>query len=95
MATDRKADRHTGAQVPVSARLDRPDYDHLEDRRKALGISRRAAIIRAIRDWLSPPAERITIDWEQHWPAITHNAGECEICDKLRLIAGETTGGQR
>lgn len=50
---DRKADRHSPErQVPVSARLDRGDFDLLEHHRKALGISRRQAIINALRAWL-------------------------------------------
>jgi hypothetical protein len=55
---DRSADRHApGRQVPVSARLDKDDYELLEHRRTALGISRRQAIIRAIRDWLNQTTE--------------------------------------
>lgn len=51
---DRRADRHApGAQVPVSARLDKADFDALEHCRGTLGLSRRQAIIRAIREWLA------------------------------------------
>lgn len=51
---DRKqADRHYRSdQVPVGARIDKPDYDRLETARKRLDISRRQAVIAAIRDWL-------------------------------------------
>lgn len=50
---DRKqADRHyRGDQVPVGARLDKADYDPFEAARKAAGLTRRQAIIAAIRDW--------------------------------------------
>jgi len=52
MTADRKADRHQpGRQYPVSLRLDKGDYDTLETRRDVLGISRRQAIIAAIREW--------------------------------------------
>jgi hypothetical protein len=49
---DRKADRHNPEHWhPVSARLDDEDFTRLEDHRKTLGLSRRQAIIKAIRQW--------------------------------------------
>ncbi len=60
MSSDRKTDRHQpGRQYPVSLRLDKGDYDALETRRAALGISRRQAIIAAIREW-APGAPWLT-----------------------------------
>lgn len=66
---DRKADRHApGSQVPVSARLDKADFDALEATRGRLGIrSRRQAIITAIREWL-----------DRHEPAAGEAASELE-----------------
>ena len=55
---DRKTDRHQpGRQYPVSLRLDKGDYDALETRRTTLGISRRQAIITAIREWAAGTTE--------------------------------------
>ena len=48
----RPGDRHDPeAQKNVSARIDRADFDQLETARKAQGISRRQAVITAIREW--------------------------------------------
>jgi hypothetical protein len=51
---DRKADRHIpGRLVPLGvARIDRETFDRLDARHKALGMTRRAAVITAIREWL-------------------------------------------
>lgn len=54
-----QADRHyRSEQVPVGIRLDKGDFDALETRRKALGITRRKAIIAAIRRWTGETGER-------------------------------------
>ena len=68
---DRKADRHKiaerlGKQVPISARLDREDYDPFEAAFKATGLNRRQAIIAAIRDWARKHAPETTQTTEEH-----------------------------
>ena len=58
MPDRRQADRHyRSPQVPVGARLDKDDFDALETRRKEIGISRRQAIIAAIRRWTRETTE--------------------------------------
>jgi hypothetical protein len=47
----RTGDRHTAKDV--SARLAPDDFEALEAARKAQGISRRQAVITAIREWVS------------------------------------------
>lgn len=50
---DRRADRHArGSQTSLSARLDWDDFYRLEAVCKKLGLSRRQAIVTAIREWL-------------------------------------------
>lgn len=50
---DRRADRHDPeTHRGVSVRLPQGDFDGLESARKAQGISRRQAIITAIREWI-------------------------------------------
>lgn len=56
MVANRKADRHKlgeqlGKQVGISARLDREDYDPFAAAFRAAGLTRRQAIIAAIRNW--------------------------------------------
>jgi hypothetical protein len=57
MAVREQADRHYRSdQVPVGARLDKPDYDGLEAARQIAGLTRRQAIITAIREWVAKHA---------------------------------------
>jgi hypothetical protein len=54
MPPDRRRDRHiSDKQTGISARLDNPDFGRLEAVRTRRGISRRKAIIEAIRDWVA------------------------------------------
>jgi len=55
---DRKDDRHRpGVQVPIGARIDRPDFEQFETAREAAGLNRRQAIIAAIRKWTRETTE--------------------------------------
>ena len=65
MPVRKSADRHDpDKQVSVGIRIPRNDYDRLERRRGMLGLSRRQALIAAIRDWLDAPAEDETTGQE-------------------------------